>query len=48
MLLCNEKGHYKSECPERNAWEKLKKNYNKSGVVAMAIRYNPDEGLAAF
>ncbi|KAG6804949.1 hypothetical protein H0H92_001551, partial [Tricholoma furcatifolium] len=31
--FCDEKGHYKSECPERREWEKTKKR--KAGTTAM-------------
>ena len=42
--FCDEKGHYKSDCLERKAWEKLKKFH-----AALAVGCDSDnEGLAAF
>ena len=31
-FFCNRKGHYKSDCPERKAWEKSKKTSTAAGA----------------
>ena len=36
MLFCDGKGHFKSDCPEKQAWEQLKKKL-KGEVVAAAF-----------
>ena len=41
--FCNGKGHYKSDCPERKAWEKSKK-LNKE-TTAAAWEYSDDESF---
>jgi Zinc knuckle len=32
--FCDEKGHYKSDCPERKAWEKSKKLGKETAAAA--------------
>ncbi|KAJ6476962.1 hypothetical protein C8R45DRAFT_1008421 [Mycena sanguinolenta] len=39
--FCDQKGHFKSDCPERSAWETSKRK--KSGTAAMAeLEYDSD------
>ena len=38
-FFCTEKGHFKSDCPEKRAWEKLKK---LKGKVAAAVFCDSD------
>ena len=45
--LCDKKGHYKSECPQRKEWEKSKiKKYEVAAVVLESD--SDDEYLGAF
>ena len=40
-FFCDGKGHYKSECPEKKDWEKMKA---KTGLVGLAEEDSEDEG----
>lgn len=44
--FCDQKGHYKSECPEKRTWENAKKK--KSGSAAMAFESSDSEGDGVF
>ena len=42
--FCNEKGHYKSDCPERKEWERMKTK-KKSGVAAAIWESDSDSDI---
>ena len=44
-FFCDGKGHYKSECPEKSQWEKMKK---AKGTAALAEVVSDDEGGGYF
>ena len=44
-FFCDGKGHYKSECPEKSQWEKMKK---AKGTAALAEEDSDDEGGGYF
>ena len=41
--FCDTKGHYKSDCPERKAWEKSK--LKKTGTAAGAWESSDDDSI---
>ena len=41
--FCGEKGHYRSDCPERKEWEKTKGKGKKLGVAAVAWNSDSDD-----
>ena len=47
-FFCNKKGHYKSDCPDRLAWEKMKKNGLKNDIVAVLEKDNDDSDGVGF
>jgi hypothetical protein len=40
--FCDEKGHYKSDCPERKEWEKMKGKKKKTGIAVAAVEMDSD------
>jgi hypothetical protein len=46
-FFCDKKGHFKSECPERLAWQSAKRN-KKIGTTALAIGLDSDSENDAF
>lgn len=46
--FCDAKGHYKSECPERLAWERKKKSGKKSEAMMVAGLDSDSDDEAAF
>ena len=41
-FFCDGKGHFKSECPEKRAWEKLKKKLKNKVDTAVAVFCDSD------
>jgi hypothetical protein len=38
-FFCDKKGHFKSNCPEKQAWEKLKKLKDNVDTMATAVLF---------
>ena len=47
-FFCDKKGHYKSDCPDRLAWEKVKKNGLKDDTVTVLEEDNDDSDGVGF
>ncbi|KAF8881513.1 hypothetical protein CPB84DRAFT_1687193 [Gymnopilus junonius] len=42
-FFCNKKGHYKSECPEKKAWEKMKAKGESRETAATIFDWSDEE-----